>query len=44
VDFNGFAEFSEHDGAGDAVVCGDGEGVAGVVVDPAQDFHAGAVG
>ena len=37
-------EFGEDDGAGDAVVSGDAECVAGVVVDPAQDFDVGTVG
>jgi len=34
----GFGEFVDDDGCGDACVCGDGDGVAGVVVDPAEDF------
>ena len=34
----GFGEFVDDDGCGDARVCGDGDGVAGVVVDPAEDF------
>ena len=41
---NGFAEFFEHYRSGDAVVCGDGDGVAGVIVDPVEDFDVGAVG
>jgi len=40
----GFAEFGEHDGAGDAAVGGDREGVAGVVVEPAQDLDMGVIG
>jgi len=40
----GFAEGGEHDGAGDAVVGGDGERVAGVVIEPGQDLGVGAVG
>src|SRR5882757_7518820 len=40
----GFAERTSDDGAGDAAVRGDGERVAGVVVDPAQDLHMGSVG
>ena len=40
---NGVAEFGKDDGAGDAHVCGDGQGVAGVVVDPAQDFGVGVI-
>jgi len=31
-------------GGGDASVGGDGDGVAGVVVDPAEDFGVGAAG
>ena len=31
-------EFVDDDGCGDAHVRGDGDGVAGVVVDPAEDF------
>jgi hypothetical protein len=34
----------DDDGAGDAAVGGDGEGVAGVVIEPAQDFCVGVVG
>ena len=34
----GFGEFIDDDGCGDAHVRGDGDGVAGVVVDPAEDF------
>jgi len=40
---NGFREFVDDGGTGDAVVGGDGEGVAGVVVEPAQDFHMSTV-
>lgn len=40
----GFAKCVEDDGAGDAVVCGDGECVAGVVVEPGQDFGVDASG
>ena len=35
---------SSDDGAGDAAVGGDREGVAGVVVEPVEDLHVGAVG
>ncbi len=41
--FNGFAEVGEDDGAGDAAVGGDGEGVAGVVVDEVEDFDVGSI-
>lgn len=41
---NGFAEFGDDGGAGDAVVGGDREGVAGVVVEEVEDFDVGAVG
>ena len=41
---SGFAEFVPDDGAGDADVCGHGDGVAGVVVEPVQDFDVGLVG
>ena len=41
---NGIAEFVQDDRAGDAPVCGDREGVAGVVVDPAEDFGVGVIG
>lgn len=34
----GLVECINDDVAGDAVVCGDAEGVAGVVVEPYQDF------
>ncbi len=37
-------EFGDDDGAGDAVVGGDRDRVAGVVVEPAEDFDVGAVG
>ena len=40
----GFGEFGQDYGCGDAPVCGDGDGVAGVVVDPAEDFDVGAAG
>ena len=40
----GFGEFGEHYGCGDAFVCGEGDGVAGVVVDPAEDFDVVASG
>jgi hypothetical protein len=39
---NGFPERGEHDGAGDPVVGGDREGVAGAVVEPGQDLGVGA--
>ena len=35
---NGFAEFCQDDGAGDAAVGGDREGKAGVIVDEVKDF------
>ena len=41
---SGFGEFCQDDGGGDAAVCGHGDGVAGVVVDPAEDFDVGAAG
>ena len=41
---NGFAELGQHDGSGDAAVGGDRERVAGVVVDPVEDLHVGAIG
>jgi hypothetical protein len=41
---NSFAEFGQHDGAGDAAVGGDRQCVAGVVVDPAEDLDVGAIG
>jgi len=34
----------DHDGAGDVVVGGDGEGVAGVVIEPGEDLGVGAIG
>ena len=34
----------QNDGAGDAAVRGDRQGVAGVVVDEAQDLHVGFIG
>jgi len=40
---NGVAEFGQDDGGGDAVVSGQGQGVAGVVVDEVQDFGVGAI-
>lgn len=42
--FNGFAEFVKDDVCGDAAVGGDGEGVAGAVVEPAEYFDVGVVG
>ncbi|MGB3334133.1 MAG: hypothetical protein WBA79_15125 [Mycobacterium sp.] len=42
--FNGFAEFGEGEGADDAVMGGDAEGVAGVVVDEVEDFDVRAIG
>ena len=39
---NGFAEGAQHDRAGDPVVDGDREGVAGAVVEPGQDLGVGA--
>lgn len=41
---DGVAELGKDDYSGDAVVGGDGERVAGVVVEPAQDFGVGLVG
>ena len=41
---NGFAELVADGGAGDAGVGGHGDGVAGVVVEPVEDFDVGAVG
>ena len=38
---NGFSEVVQDDGAGDAAVGGDREGVAGVVVEPDQDLDMG---
>ena len=40
----GLAEDVDHDRAGDPGVGGDRQGVAGVVIDPAQDLDVGAVG
>jgi hypothetical protein len=39
VSGTGFAEFCQDDGAGDAVVRGDRECVARVVVEPVEDLH-----
>jgi hypothetical protein len=39
-----FAERRRHDGSGDPGVCGDVEGVAGAVVEPADDLHVDAGG
>ena len=36
--FNGFVECCDDDRCGDSGVCRDGEGVAGVVIEPGQDF------
>ena len=41
---NGVAELGQDDRTGDAAVGGQGQGVAGVVVDPAEDFGVGVVG
>jgi hypothetical protein len=41
---NGFAECSENDGAGDAAMRGDRQGVAGVVVDEVEDLDVGVIG
>jgi hypothetical protein len=38
------AERSDDDGPGDAVVGGDGQSEAGVVIDPARDLGAGPAG
>ncbi|SON64043.1 hypothetical protein MSIMFI_05575 [Mycobacterium simulans] len=38
-----FAEFGPDDGASDAGVGGQGKGVAGVVVEPVEDFNVGVV-
>lgn len=40
----GFAELGDDYGAGDAEVGGDRDGVAGVVVDPVEDFHVRPLG
>ena len=40
----GFGEGVDHDGPGDAPVRGDGEGVAGMVVEPGDDLGIGAGG
>ena len=40
----GFPERFKDDGAGDAAVGGDRQRVAGVVVEPVEDLHMGAVG
>lgn len=40
----GFGEFGQDDRCGDAPVCGQGDGVAGVVVDPAEDLYVGTAG
>jgi hypothetical protein len=40
----GFAERIQDDGSGDATVRGDRECVAGVVVEPTEDFGVGLVG
>jgi hypothetical protein len=37
------AEGGQHDGAGDPVPGGDGQGVPGVVIEPGQDLGAGSV-
>lgn len=42
--FNGFVECCDDDRCGDSGVCRDGEGVAGVVIEPGQDFLVGAIG
>jgi hypothetical protein len=42
--FTGFAELGEDAGAGDAAMRGDRQGVAGVVVELAQDLHVGVIG
>ena len=44
VGFEGFGERVDDDRAGDAAVGGDRDGVAGVVVEPAEDLDVGAVG
>jgi len=41
---HGGAEGGQHHRAGNPVPGGDGQGVAGVVIEPAQDFGAGAAG
>jgi hypothetical protein len=43
MDGNSFAEFGQNDGAGDAAVRGDREGVAGTVVDPVEDLDVSAI-
>ena len=42
--FCGFVEGGHDDGAGDAPVGGDGQGVAGMVVEPGDDLGCGACG
>jgi hypothetical protein len=38
------SEGGDDGGSGDGLVGGDGQGVAGVVVEPGQDLDVGAVG
>jgi len=40
---NGVAQLGEHDRCGHSGVGGDGQGIAGVVVEPGQDLGVGAV-
>jgi len=40
----GGEELGDHDVAGDSWVCGAADEVAGVVVEPVEDFYVGAVG
>ena len=40
----GGVEAGDHGFAGDAALDGDGEGVAGVVVEPGEDLGVGAIG
>jgi hypothetical protein len=41
---HGASEGVDHDGTGDAVVGGDGQGVAGVIIEPGQDLDVDARG
>ena len=40
---SGFTERGEHDWSGHGAVGGDGQGVAGAVIEPGQDLHIGAL-
>ena len=39
----GFTERGEHDWSGHGAVGGDGQGVAGAVIEPGQDLYIGAL-